>query len=103
MPTECNPALFEFPPVESRHVVAGFDGGAITSDAGALLLDQLAQSGADIFGIGKIFDIFLGRGIRPGRYDDNVRTADIAPTLAALLGVNTPSGSVGRILPIIEK
>jgi predicted AlkP superfamily pyrophosphatase or phosphodiesterase len=47
--------------------------------------------------------IFLGRGIRPGRYDANVRTADIAPTLAALLGVNTPSGSVGRVLPIIEK
>lgn len=47
--------------------------------------------------------IFLGRGIRPGRYDDNIRTADIAPTLAALLGVNTPSGSVGRILPVIEK
>ncbi len=47
--------------------------------------------------------IFLGRGIRPGRYDDNVRTADIAPTLAALLGVNTPSGSVGRILSVIEK
>jgi predicted AlkP superfamily pyrophosphatase or phosphodiesterase len=47
--------------------------------------------------------IFLGRGIRPGRYDENVRTADIAPTLAALLGVNTPSGSVGRILPVIEK
>src|SRR6202789_4162158 len=40
MPTECNPALFEFPPVESGHVVAGFDGGAITSDAGALLLGQ---------------------------------------------------------------
>ena len=47
--------------------------------------------------------IFLGRGIRAGRYDENVRTADIAPTLAALLGVNTPSGSVGRILPILEK
>ncbi len=44
--------------------------------------------------------IFLGRGIRPGRYDENVRTADIAPTLAALLGVNTPSGSVGRMLPV---
>ena len=47
--------------------------------------------------------IFLGRGIRAGRYDENVRTADIAPTLAALLGVNTPSGSVGRVLPVIEK
>jgi Transposase DDE domain group 1 len=40
MPTECNPALFEFAPVEGRRVVAGFDGGAITSDAGALLLGQ---------------------------------------------------------------
>ncbi len=38
MPTECSPALFEFAPVEGRAVVAGFDGGAITSDAGALLL-----------------------------------------------------------------
>ena len=40
MPTECNPALFRFPPVEGRPVVASFDGGAITSDAGALLLGQ---------------------------------------------------------------
>src|SRR2546430_17080554 len=38
MPTECSPELFEFAPVEGRNVVAGFDGGAITSDAGALLL-----------------------------------------------------------------
>jgi hypothetical protein len=38
MPTECSPTLFEFAPVEGRAVVAGFDGGAITSDAGALLL-----------------------------------------------------------------
>jgi hypothetical protein len=38
MPTECSPALFEFAPVETRRVVAGFGGGAITSDAGALLL-----------------------------------------------------------------
>src|ERR1700758_3202795 len=38
MPTECTPELFEFKPVEGRQVVAAFDGGAITSDAGALLL-----------------------------------------------------------------
>jgi hypothetical protein len=38
MPTECNTELFDFAPVERRVVVAGFDGGAITSDAGALLL-----------------------------------------------------------------
>src|SRR5215475_4852002 len=40
MQTECNPALFEFPAVEGHRVVAAFDGGAITSDAGALLLGQ---------------------------------------------------------------
>jgi len=38
MRTECSPARFEFAPVAGRAVVAGFDGGAITSDAGALLL-----------------------------------------------------------------
>ena len=38
MPTECNPTLFEFAPVENRSVVASFDGGRITTDAGALLL-----------------------------------------------------------------
>jgi hypothetical protein len=38
MPTECSPALFDFAPAEGRRVVAAFDGGAITSNAGALLL-----------------------------------------------------------------
>jgi hypothetical protein len=38
MRTECSPTLFEFEPVERRQVVAGFDGGEVTSDAGALLL-----------------------------------------------------------------
>src|SRR6476469_1285866 len=38
MPTECSPTLFELAPVRSHAVVAAFDGGKITSDAGALLL-----------------------------------------------------------------
>src|SRR5208282_2607338 len=38
MTTDCNTNLFGFTEVEGREVVAGFDGGAITSDAGALLL-----------------------------------------------------------------
>ena len=38
MPTECIPDFFGFEPVEGRAVVAAFDAGAITSDAGALLL-----------------------------------------------------------------
>ena len=38
MQTECSADLFGFTPVEGRRVVAAFDGGRMTSDAGALLL-----------------------------------------------------------------
>jgi len=38
MQTECIPDMFGFEAVEGRQVVAAFDGGAITSNAGALLL-----------------------------------------------------------------
>jgi hypothetical protein len=38
MPTECSAPEFAFGEVEGRRVVAAFDGGAVTSDAGALLL-----------------------------------------------------------------
>lgn len=40
MQTECSAELFGFAPVQRRKVVADFGGGAITSDAGALLLGQ---------------------------------------------------------------
>jgi hypothetical protein len=38
MPTECSPELLDFGSAEGRRVVAAFDGGRVTSDAGALLL-----------------------------------------------------------------
>ena len=38
MPTECSRDLFGYEVVEGRQVVAAFDGGEVTSDAGALLL-----------------------------------------------------------------
>ena len=38
MPTECSRDLFGFEAVEGCQVVAAFDGGQVTSDAGALLL-----------------------------------------------------------------
>src|SRR6201982_1995411 len=38
MQTECSADLFGFTPVEGRKVVAAFDGGQMTSDAGAMLL-----------------------------------------------------------------
>jgi len=40
MPTECSQDSFDFGTVEGRAVVGAFDGGEITSDAGALLLGQ---------------------------------------------------------------
>ena len=42
--------------------------------------------------------IFMGPQIRPGHYFQNVALNDAAPTLATILGVETPSGSVGRVL-----
>ena len=38
MQTECSADLFGFAPVEGRKVVAAFDGGTMTSEAGAMLL-----------------------------------------------------------------
>ena len=38
MPTECSAERFDFGTVEGRSVEAAFDGGLVTSDAGALLL-----------------------------------------------------------------
>jgi hypothetical protein len=38
MPTQCSRDLFGYEVVEGRQVVAAFDGGQVTSDAGALLL-----------------------------------------------------------------
>ncbi len=38
MQTECSADLFGFAPVDGRAVVAAFDGGKMTSDAGAMLL-----------------------------------------------------------------
>jgi predicted AlkP superfamily pyrophosphatase or phosphodiesterase len=42
--------------------------------------------------------IFYGTGIRAGTHYEAVTVNDVAPTLAAILGIETPSGSSGRIL-----
>ena len=42
--------------------------------------------------------LFLGPRIKAGRYDSNVAPNDIAPTLATILEIETPSGSSGRVL-----
>src|ERR1044072_5359963 len=42
--------------------------------------------------------IFFGAGVRAGRYYNEGSPSDIAPPIAARLGVEPPSGSVGRVL-----
>jgi Type I phosphodiesterase / nucleotide pyrophosphatase len=42
--------------------------------------------------------IFMGPGIKPGKYFDSVTVNDIAPTLATLLSLEIPSGAAGRVL-----
>lgn len=42
--------------------------------------------------------LFMGPGIKTGRYDGAIRPNDIAPTLASMLDVQAPSGSSGRVL-----
>ncbi len=42
MPTDCNSAAITFTPLGRRQLLAAFDGGRITSDAGALLLREVA-------------------------------------------------------------
>jgi len=44
MPTQCNAEQLEFSCVERRRVVAAFDGGAVSSDAGALLLGKADEA-----------------------------------------------------------
>jgi predicted AlkP superfamily pyrophosphatase or phosphodiesterase len=42
--------------------------------------------------------IFFGPGIKSGNYEHRIAVNDIAPTLAKLLGIEHPAGSIGRIL-----
>jgi hypothetical protein len=42
--------------------------------------------------------VFMGAGIKPGRYNRRAAPNDIAPTLATMLDVEIPSGSSGRVL-----
>jgi hypothetical protein len=47
--------------------------------------------------------IFYGWRIKPGTYLQRTGISDVAPTLAEMLNIETPSGSVGHILEQIAK
>ena len=42
--------------------------------------------------------LFLGPGVKPGTYTEKAAVNDIASTLATMLGIAEPSGSIGRVL-----
>ena len=73
MQTECSAKPSEFAPVCGRPVVAGFDGGAVTSDAGGLLLGAADKAIGLVRRLAGCF-----RDARDGRY--------IEHTVATLVG-----------------
>ena len=70
MQTECIPGQFEFQGFGSRRVVAAFDGGLISSDAGALLLRETDRA-VDL--IGRVAGCFQD-GRAGERIEHSVRT-----------------------------
>ena len=43
--------------------------------------------------------LFRAKGVKAGKYRDRVYTADIASTICHLIGVEYPTGNVGKPLP----
>ena len=83
--------------------ILGQDGYAFTAAAdGAVVVDAPAASLGShgyVASDPELQAIFIasGRGIRPGTVVDTMRTIDIAPTAARLLGVQLPNVQ-GRVL-----
>jgi predicted AlkP superfamily pyrophosphatase or phosphodiesterase len=89
----------------SRRVLASFD--RERSGDVDILLDPywMAATSGTTHGTPFSYDthiplVIMGPGIRPGRYDRPVLLNDLAPTLATLLDVETPSGASGQ--PLVE-
>jgi hypothetical protein len=55
VPTHCNPASFHFQDLNARAVLAAFDGGRITSDAGGLLLREVDDAFGWLDGFARCF------------------------------------------------
>lgn len=66
----------------------------ICSDHGHI--DQGGHGGHDEITVNEPF-VMVGKGIRAGVYGD-IEMVDVAPTLAALVGINLPATTQGRVL-----
>ncbi len=47
--------------------------------------------------------VFCGADVRAGQFSEEVAPNDIAPTLAAILDIEPPSGSAGHVLKEIVR
>ncbi|MEY4884799.1 MAG: hypothetical protein RL151_108 [Bacteroidota bacterium] len=47
--------------------------------------------------------VFMGWGVRPGKTYRETYMTDIAPTLAAMLRIQMPSGAIGKVIPEVIK
>jgi hypothetical protein len=110
MTTECNLKSYQFQPLKRREVISAFDGGAITSDGGGLLLREVEARCSIIGQFSECFadyrdpdliehtvEELLGQrvyGIALG-YEDLNDHDDLRfdPLLATLVGKSDPSGS----------
>lgn len=48
-------------------------------------------------------NVFMGWGVRPGKTNKEYYMTDIAPTVAALLHIQQPSGSIGKVITELIK
>ncbi|HWR54685.1 MAG TPA: alkaline phosphatase family protein [Bryobacteraceae bacterium] len=92
------------PDVVSQRVSSGFYGPR-SADVFVILNPYWVQSTGHGADHGSPFNydahvpiVLMGPGIRPGVYENRAAENDIAPTLASILGLEPPGGSVGRVL-----
>ena len=107
--TECNEGSFQFQSLRGREVVAGFNGGNISSDGGAVLLRELEQRTGIIRRLSEcftdyrdpeliehsVYDLVAQRvfGLALGYEDLNDHdTLRLDPLLATVVGKSDPAG-----------
>lgn len=98
MPTHCRPDSLDFGTVEGRAVVAGFDGGVISSDAGGLLLGATDKA----IGLKRICAVAnhekskrycTGKATPLGRWPEPCPLSTVLPGFCAIAAGN-PSGQL---------
>jgi hypothetical protein len=113
VPTHCNPSPFRFQDSNARAVVAAFDGGRITSDAGGLLLREVDDAFGWLDAFARCFTDYRDPDLIEHSVDDLLRQRvfglclgyedvndhdrlRLDPLLAVLVGKDDPTGTDRR-------